>query len=889
MLFNNLPLGIAYFDNSAKIQEVNGVYLSILGAKPGQIGKSNLLKLPDKKMSDCFKRTLQGEKSTFSGSYTTVSTGKKLNVTADFSPVRNDKGEVVGGVCILEDVSEKLRKEQELREKESRYQLMVEGSERVFFYVHDRENKFSYVSPSVKNVMGYEADKLLGKSFEITLWDSEKSNAVEIVSEVYETGIRKDPYTLEARHKEGYKLILEIVETPMISNGEVVCIQGFARDVSQRVKAQEELKQSKELLDSINRNIHEGIFRVNENEGIIYANYSFIRMFNFDSLEEMIKADNEAFYVNPGSRRELFDTIRKDRTFNNREVAFKRKDGSQFWGLVSGNGVFDDQGNFLYYDGAVTNITERKRDLEKLRESEEQHRNLFHNSMVGIYRSRISDARFLNINRKALDLFGYKSFEEIELQSLFANRQDWIVVKNLLLKKGRFDDYEFRMMCKDGSIIWVTGSARYYPEKEYYEGFFIDITDRKQSDMLQKALYRIAEKTNDVQELHRYYQDIHHIVSKLMNASNFYIAVYDEDLGRISFPYFIDENDQQLTDKKPTRGLTEYVLRSGKPLLADQKKIYQLIDEGEVDALGSMCQVWLGVPLKTAYTQPGVLVVQSYEKPDDYSEREKEILIFVAQHVATAIEKKRYEKNIINSKEQAEQANKTKSVFLANMTHELRSPLNSIIGFSRRLLKATGSVTDPANMNALKTIRRNAGNLLNLINDILDLSKVEAGKMKFDQKNVGLANLCSQIIEEVEPMASSKKIKLMFNNTDDYKVKADPRRLRQILLNIVNNAIKFTDKGSVSLSLEANGNGEVMIRVEDTGLGISPDRMEAIFKMYEQADSDRDERRGGSGLGLSISRSMAREMGGDITVTSEPGNGSCFTVHLPVNKFDVTG
>lgn len=888
LLFNNLPLGVSYFNKDGKSIELNDAFLAIIGAKSEQLFKVDLLKLPNEKMATCHKRTLKGEKCNYSGPYTTFLTNKKLHINADFSPIRNDKGEVTGGVCVLENLSGKVKEEKELQEKESRYQLMVEGSERVFFYVHDRENKFTYLSPSVKNVLGYNVDELIGESFEIAVWETDIGHSVEIISEVYETGERKNPYTLKAKHKEGYQLILEIIETPILDNGEVICVQGFARNVTQRVQAQEELRKNKELLDSINRNIHEGIFRINEDDGILYANHSFIRMFGFDSCDELTKAGIDALYANPDEQSEFFKNIRQYGSFNNQEIVLKRKNGSHFWGLLSGNGIFDDDGKLLYYDGTVTDITERKRDLEKVSESEKQYRDLFNNSMVGIFRSRLSDARFLNINRKALELFGYETLEEVGFKNLLVNEQNWAIIKDLLLSQRHFDDYEFQMRRKDGKIIWVMVSAKYSPDKQYFEGFLIDITKRKESDILQKALYRIAEETNDVQELSSYYKKIHDIVGNLMSVKNFYIALHDLESDKITFPYFIDENDRHYTDKKPERGLTEYVLRTGQALIADHKKILQLIKEGEVEMFSPLSQVWLGVPLKTSITKPGVLVVQSYDDAEDYSEREKEILTFVSQHMATAIEKKRYEENIISAKEQAEQGSKTKSVFLANMTHELRSPLSSIIGFTRRLLDGSGKLSDAGNLNALEIISRNAGNLLNLINDILDLSKVEAGKMNFYRKNVSLVDLCNQIIEEVEPLASTKKIDITFKSSQEYQINTDPRRLRQVLLNIINNAIKFTDEGSVAISLTEKSEKEVLIAIEDTGLGISEDRMNVIFNMYEQVDSERDEFRGGSGLGLSISRRLAREMGGDVTAVSEPGKGSRFTIHMPANHYSVT-
>jgi signal transduction histidine kinase len=234
------------------------------------------------------------------------------------------------------------------------------------------------------------------------------------------------------------------------------------------------------------------------------------------------------------------------------------------------------------------------------------------------------------------------------------------------------------------------------------------------------------------------------------------------------------------------------------------------------------------------------------------------------------------------AKDKAEEADRLKSVFLATMSHELRTPLNSIIGFTGVMLQGLAGPVNPEQEKQLGMVYRSAKHLLSLINDILDLSKIEAGKMASALEEFDARQLIGNAEKTVAPLAEKKGLRLVTSVASDvHTVTADRRRIQQILLNLLDNAIKFTDSGSVTIDCRRIG-GNLRISVEDTGMGIHPEDMGNLFETFRQVDTARTRKQDGTGLGLAICRKLAVLLGGEITAESRPGKGSKFTLTVPV-------
>ena len=262
-----------------------------------------------------------------------------------------------------------------------------------------------------------------------------------------------------------------------------------------------------------------------------------------------------------------------------------------------------------------------------------------------------------------------------------------------------------------------------------------------------------------------------------------------------------------------------------------------------------------------------------------FSEREIALLKTFADQAVIAIKNAHLFREIREKSSQLEIASRHKSEFLANMSHELRTPLNAIIGFTRIVMRRSKETLEPKQYENLEKILASGENLLALINAVLDLSKVEAGRIEVLPAQVALAPVLEQCLRTIEPLVTVPLVKEFDGALPQMYV--DAEKLRQIVMNLLSNAAKFTAQGAIRLRAAA-ANGSVAITVADTGIGIAADKLGLIFEEFEQGDATRTRVYGGTGLGLTIARRLARLMGGDVGVESEPGVGSRFTLTLPL-------
>ncbi|MBD2296759.1 PAS domain S-box protein [Anabaena sphaerica FACHB-251] len=648
------------------------------------------------------------------------------------------------------------------------------------------------------------------------------------------------------------------------------------RDISERVRLEAERKQveaalqkSEEQYRRIVETTTEGIWMLDVEGKTSFVNAKMSAMLGY-SVEEMLGKPLFAFMgIAEQKIAQTYLERRNQGIEEQHDFKFRRQDGSDLWTIVSTTPIVDATGRYLGALAMLTDITGRKQIESALKDSEERWQLALRGSNDGIWDWNLqTNEVFLSDRWK--EMRGFQPHElsnSIEQWTSRIHPEDIEKVRNKLddhlSRKTPFFSSEYRVQRQDGSYIWILnrGQALWDETGKILRmvGLESDISYRKQAE----AALRESEQ--------RYRVLVTHAPVGIFQADEqgncLYINPRWSELTGISLPEALGKGWVQAVHPD------------------DRENIFT--------EWNNFTQAGHYFSMEYRFCKPdGEVIWVSGQAVAIYNEADEIISYFVTVMDITArkhAEKELRLKNLAleEAKRQAETANQAKSEFLANMSHEIRTPMNAILGFADLL---QSEATAPHIASYVQAIASSGRTLLALINDILDLSKIESGKLELHYEPVDLQGLIREILQIFSPYASDKNLILhsTIEDTVPQSIYIDEVRLRQILFNVVGNALKFTDKGYIQISIRAhlyfiNTEEKVWleIAVEDTGIGIAREQQQSIFEAFVQSSGQSNRKYGGTGLGLAITKRLMNMMDGIITLQSELERGSIFTFVFP--------
>jgi len=811
----------------------------------------------------------------------------------------------------------------------------------------------------------------------------------------------------------------------IVNIDEVPHILLVSRDVDDKKKMEHSLVESQSHFRALAENSPDIIMRFNREFKQVYVNDAIVSQTGIEiedylnkSHREMGLYSEELLQLWEKSLEKVFTTGAPETIVF--DISLKGKKTVLEWRLYpeeSKPGLVDS------VVGVARDVTDTMRSEHALKRSEERLNMALQATGLGMW-----DWNLLNnevyFSPIWYSMLGYEPEElpqELDTWSSLLHPEDTNASMRKVMEviKNREESFEieFRLKHKSGSYLWIRSMGKAVGfdgdgNTTRLTGIHENIDERKRNEQVKQVLFDISNAVSTTQSLEELYGKIRESMGTVVDTTNCFLALYNEEADTLTLPFMEDEKDS-FTEFPARKTLTSFVIRTGEAQLVDNERERELTKQGEIELVGAPCVSWLGFPLKHDEKIIGVFAVQSYSEDVIYTQSDAKLLEFATDQIALAIERRRQQDNVrlnqekqrrvfesspdpmivvdpaavivdfnsafleafgvkseivygekifrfihrddwrrsikdfnetwnagylknrqyrivrpdgmmfdgeascgaiygsdgkpesmvlilkniterkeaerklIEAKSKAEESDRLKTAFLSNMSHEIRTPMNAIVGFSD-LLSDDGISSDDRR-DFIAQINQGADDLMRLIDDIIDIAKIEAG-----QVNVHIAEcFIKDLFKELHLMflqnisrVGKDSVSLILKwdwPISDLAIYTDPFRLKQILVNLLGNAVKFTENGEIVLGIEEHPEG-IKLYVQDSGIGIREEKQKVIFDRFMQGHETKTKLYGGTGLGLAISKNLTEILGGRIGLDSISGEGSTFWFILPRNE-----
>ncbi len=759
--------------------------------------------------------------------------------SATISAVFDEEGKVVHYVGSKEDITEKKAVLDKLLKSEMQFRNLAETAPIAIAEINNRGNLLYYNNFIVRK------DKLSLTNIYEVLSPKYKSVLDKKISNVF-LGKQPESFELESKTEGGGFTVYLIKISPVMEKGDSKSAILVAQDIHELIEARNLLKKNLEYTRLLVENMVDVFWIMDENKEISFVSPSFEVITGFN-MEEVVQL------------KALFLTDRIDALIRNNnpeyleytESKFKRKDGGYIWLETRMRVVNNENKEFNGIVGLTRDITERKHTDNAVLESEVKFRSFFEKSNAIILVINPESGVIVNANKTAERFYGYskEEFLEVDIDRYMRGLRGVAKLEAVDNESGKDSVYVQSHVLKDGQVRDV----EIFPTKIEVEGKTLIYTIIQDISQRKRAIEALKESESKKLALLRIIPDL----ILILNNRGEFLDIYTDDPKRLGIaPYKL-------------LGKNCYYLFPARACEKIAKCINKAIETREIQTFEHKYQ---REDLNNIVEEVRI-IASGYE----------EVLVIIRD----ITQQKNNEQELKRAWKEAKKADQVKSVFLANISHEIRTPLNSILGFGKLLQT---ELEEPVHLKYVESISSSSQSLLDLINDLLDLSKIEAGKMTVRYDGVSIRSLIKEVVGVFTIKLEEKELGFEVEVEDGlpYMLLSDESRLRQILINLLSNAIKFTHEGFVRVIVKTKKQQilndikyvDIHIEVEDSGIGIPPENHERIFEAFVQNDTQDARTYGGTGLGLAITKRLVELLNGSINVESELGRGSRFVVVL---------